>query len=114
MTESQLPPVFADLQTYVDDWGLPTEKERFEKRVSSDLDTVRVFNDALFARIDEIIAHLDKLPLDEIAGRPADAALLNLALAYMETSHPVDLDWKATDLEDAFTSARFEFLSPSR
>lgn len=112
MPETTLPPPFADLSHYVAAWSLPSEKARFEKRVASSLAEVRSFNDAMYRRIDDIIVYLNQFPLDALT--PDAQALLNLARAYMETSHPVDLDWSTTDLEDAFPSARFEFLSPSR
>jgi hypothetical protein len=109
--QAALPAPFADLSCYVRDWALPSEKARFEKRVASPLAEVRAFNDAVYARIDDIIVYLNRFPLDAI---PPDAqTLLTLARAYMETSHPVDLGWSTTDLEDAFPSARFQFLAPS-
>jgi hypothetical protein len=111
MTEAPLPPPFADLSRYVGDWALPSEKARFEKRVGSSLQDVRSFNDAMYARIDDIIVYLNQFPLDAIP--PEAQTLLTLARAYMETSHPVDLGWSTTDLEDAFPSARFKFVSPS-
>lgn len=51
MHESRLPLEFVDLETYVESWALETEEKRFEKRISSPLEDVRAFNDAMFARM---------------------------------------------------------------
>jgi len=107
----QLPPQFSELQHYAAQWALPTEKDRFHKRVGTPLSEVREFNDAMHARIHDVIAYLNEFPLD--SAEPQVVTLLNMAKAYMETSHPVDLDWATTDLADAFPPDRFTFASPS-
>ena len=109
--EQELPAQFAELQRYVAAWALPTEKERFHKRISTPLAEVRRFNDDMHARIHDVIAWLDRFPLN--SPEPQVATLMHLARAYMETSHPVDLDWETTDLADAFTPERFTFAAPS-
>jgi len=109
--EPLLPEPFADLSQYVGAWALTTEKERFAKRIASRLEEVCAFNEALFKRIDALIVYLNAQPLHSTD--PQVVHLMNLARAYMETSHPVDLHWKTTDLADAFPSDRFEFLEPS-
>lgn len=106
-----LPSEFADLEKFVGDWALPTEQKRFEKRVSSSLAEVKNFNDTLYSRIEDVINYLNK---HDIKDFPEDAKhLFWMAQSYMETSHPVDLGWKTTDLDDAFPSDRFEFVPPS-
>jgi hypothetical protein len=108
---SRLPDRFADLEEFVDDWALPTEKARFEKRLSTPLAQVRRFNDTIHPHMHDVIGYLNQFPLDQM---PAEAStLLDLARSYMETSHPVDLGWSTTDLEDAFDSSRFRMREPS-
>jgi hypothetical protein len=109
--EPLLPAPFADLCQYVEAWALPTEKARFAKRIASRLEEVGAFNDTLYERIDAVIQYLNTQPLHSTDAQVV--RLMNLARAYMETSHPVDLHWKTTDLADAFASDRFEFLEPS-
>jgi hypothetical protein len=109
--ETQLPSQFQDLQRFVARWALPTEKDRFHQRIASPLAEVRTFNDAMHARIHEVISYLDAFALD--SREPQVLALMSLARSYMETSHPVDLGWQTTDLADAFPSDRFTFVSPS-
>jgi len=111
MTARMLPPQFSELQPFVADWALPDERARYEKLAASDIPTLRVFYDAMMKRIDEIIVFLDTFPLDAM---PPDAAtLFDLALTFMETAHPIDLNWSITDIEDKFPAERFNFLPPS-
>lgn len=111
MHARMLPAQFAQLQPFVAEWGLPDERARYEKLAASDIPTLRVFYDAMMERIDEIIVYLDAFPLDAM---PAEAAtLFDLALTFMETAHPIDLNWPITDIEDKFPAERFRFLPPS-
>jgi hypothetical protein len=111
MSLGLLPREFADLEPLVREWALTSEEARHRKRLASDLSTVAAFNERLHPRMDAIIAHLNCFSLDALP--PEEINLLNLARAYMETSHPVDLGWSTTDLADAFPSERFEYLPPS-
>jgi hypothetical protein len=109
-----LPKDFADLAAFADTWSLPSEHDRHLKRITSSLDEVRAFYKALFPRMDAICRFLDRYPVAEFAALPAEAKNLHyLALAFMEVSHPVDMGWRTTDVDDAFPSSRFEFLPPS-
>src|ERR1700742_4138387 len=111
MTTRMLPPQFSELQPFVSDWALPHERARYEKLAASDIPTLRVFYDAMMKRIDEIIVFLDTFPLDAMP--PEAATLFDLALTFMETAHPIDLNWPITDIEDKFPAERFMFLPPS-
>jgi hypothetical protein len=111
MTRKVLPQQFAELEPFVPEWALSHEQARYEKLAASDIATLRTFYDAMMARIDEITVYLDAFPLDAM---PVDAAVLfDLALTFMETAHPIDLNWPITDIEDKFPSERFQFLPPS-
>jgi len=111
MTET-LPPAFADLTPYLD-WALSTELERHHHRVSTSLPEIRRFYDAVMPRIHAIAAHLDTFPgADPDALPPVERNLYNLALAFMEASHPIDLNWQRTDIDDAFPFERMEYLAP--
>jgi hypothetical protein len=110
MTDAVLPGAFADLAAFAD-WILPVERDRHRKRVTSDLATARRFYDAVFPRMEAIVAHLDARRWEDLD--PAERNLFLLACAFMEVSHPVELGWKTTDIEDAFPYQRVEFLSVS-
>ena len=112
MTE-QLPAGFEDLSTHAQAWALKTEKERHRKRVSSSLAEVRAFYGAVAPRIHDIAAHLNRFPGADPDDLPApERTLYNLALAFMEASHPVDLNWQRPDIDDAFPVDRIEYLAP--
>src|SRR5262245_53074127 len=107
-----LPAGFENLAPFVE-WALTTEQERHHKRVASDIDDVRNFYEAVTPRMHDIIAHLCNFPgADPDDLPPPERRLYNLALAFMECSHPVDLKWQRPDIDDAFPVERMEYLSP--
>ena len=110
MSTGALPDAFADLGPF-SDWILPVERDRHHKRVTSDLATARRFYDAVFARVEAILTYLNARRWEDLT--PADRNLFILACAFMEVTHPIELGWKTTDIEDAFPYARLEFLSVS-
>lgn len=106
-----LPAPFADLGQWGPDWFHPTDKERHVQRVSSDLATVKRFYAAVLPRMDAIIAHLNAInTVDPAKLSETNRNLYFLALNCMEMSHPVDMKWKSTDIDDTFPWQRLEFL----
>jgi Ser/Thr protein kinase RdoA (MazF antagonist) len=59
-----LPAEFADLEPYAAVWCLPTEGERYSRRLASSMDELQDFYDACFPRVEAAIAHCDAHPLD--------------------------------------------------
>jgi hypothetical protein len=113
MDDQALPEGFAELTPFVAQWALATEQERHRQRVSSSLDAVRAFYQAVTPRIHDMIAHLDRFPGADPDDLPRpERNLYHLALAFMETSHPVDLNWQRTDIDDAFPFSRMDYLAP--
>jgi hypothetical protein len=101
MTETRLPSAFAELEPYADTWCLPTEAERWNKRVASSMPEMREFYDAFFPRLEEAIEYCDKFPLDDI---PEDALnLLHLVYSLIMVSMAVEVfgQPKPTDSADA-------------
>ena len=106
-----LPPRFSDLNRFVSEWALATEKERFFKLLARDIETLRPFFDAMLARAPEITAYLSRFPLGEM---PADAQVLyDLMLTFVETAHPVELNWTQTNIENTVEADRLQFHGPS-
>ena len=105
-----LPAAFADLGSF-EDWILPVERDRHRKRVTSDLATTRRFYDAMLPRMEAIVSYLNGRSWERLDD--ADRNLFVLAASFMEVSHPIELGWKSTDIEDAFPYQRLEFLSVS-
>jgi len=59
---AQLPGGFADLEPFIE-WALPTEAARYLKRMSSTMDELRSFYDAITARAEAARDHLDTFDL---------------------------------------------------
>ena len=98
MTQSLLPAEFADLEPFAADWCLPTERERFAKRMSTSMDEIQAFYDAFFPRAEEAIAYCDQFPLDEL---PDDAErLLQLLYSLVMASFPVEA-WRQPHVPDS-------------
>ena len=86
-----LPTEFAELEPFAEKWSLATEHERWEERVSSSIEEMQAFYDAIFPRVSEAIAYCDTFPLDDM---PDDAvALLRMIYSFIIVSFPVEL-WR--------------------
>jgi hypothetical protein len=101
----ELPAEFSDLTPWVIEWAMPHERDRNRKLLSVDVDELRGFYAAMLARIPEVKRYLDQFPLNAMP--PEAATLFDLAMTFMETAHPIDLNWKTTDIEDKFPIERF-------
>jgi len=93
-----LPPAFADLAPF-GDWVLPTERERYDKRVASSMDELQAFYDALFPRLEEAVAYLEQVPYDD--DMPTDAInLLWMCCSLCTVSFPVEA-WRQPRVPDS-------------
>lgn len=108
---ARLPPEFADLEKWVAAWALPTEKERYFRLLERTVEELRPFYDAMLGRSPAIIAYLSQQPAGGMTG-PAQL-LYDLMLTFVETAHPIELKWKATDIETPVDPARLQFHGPS-
>jgi hypothetical protein len=96
-----LPDQFADLEP-LSAWALPTERERYAKRLASTMEELQAFYDAAFPRLEEALSYLDQFPLDDL---PEDAArLLWLYCALMTVSFPVEV-WRQPKVPDSGSTA---------
>jgi hypothetical protein len=66
MTDSLLPPAFAELEPFAQIWCLATETERWDKRITSSMSDMQQFYDAFFPRLEEAIDYCDKFSLDDL------------------------------------------------
>jgi hypothetical protein len=104
MAAPLLPPEFSDLEPWVRDWCLDSEPERYAKRLSSRMDEIQAFYDAIFPRAEQAIRYLEQFPLDDL---PEDAfRLLKLLYSLIVISFPVEI-WKQPYIPDTGT-AQFE------
>ena len=101
MAEPLLPREFSDLEPWVADWCLDSEPERYAKRLSSSMDEIQAFYDAVFPRVEEAMTYLEKFPLDEL---PDDAfGLLKLLYSLIVMSFAVEI-WKQPYIPDTGTA----------
>jgi hypothetical protein len=108
MTPS-LPPEFVDLEAFAD-WCLPTEAERFGKRLASSMDEMQAFYDAAFPRLEDVLAYLDKLDLRAL---PEDAArLLALSYSLVNVSFPVEV-WRQARVPDSGAASIDVIIEPA-
>ena len=110
-TKKSLPSAFRDLDAFVDEWSLATEKERCLKLLDTGLDDLRAFVEAMQPRAEAAIAYLSQFPLDDF---PEDARnLYELLVTFVETAHPIELKWSDTTNTEALTPNRLQFNGPS-
>jgi hypothetical protein len=113
MIERLLPLEFADLEG-LGAWCLPTEKQRQARRIESEVETVRGFYEAMLPRMPAVFDYFEVIPhgdLDRLA--PEQRRLYQLATSFYEASHPIEMNWLRTDIDDAFPLERLSFLPPS-
>jgi hypothetical protein len=96
-----LPAAFADLEPFAG-WSLPTENERYAKRLASTMDELQSFYDAAFPKLEAGTAYLDQSALDAL---PEDATrLLWLFAALVTVSFPVEV-WRQPRVPDSGASS---------
>ena len=89
MTDALLPSEFSDLEPFAAKWCLATEQERYTERLSSSMEEMQAFYDAVTARAEEAMAYCDKFPLDDM---PVDALnLMRLLYSMVMVSFPVEV-----------------------
>jgi hypothetical protein len=99
-----LPPKFKDLEKWAS-WALATEGERYAKRASSSMETLKEFCDALKPRMEDVIQYLSAFPWGTPIGEE-DERLFRTAMSYMEAAVPIDLGWKKPVAQDSFPVSR--------
>jgi hypothetical protein len=94
----KLPEEFADLERF-SDWCLPTEEERYAKRLASTMAEMQELYDAGMARLEDIMVYVDaRFPLK---GMPEDAkALVHLGQSIVMVSFPIEV-WKQPRVLDS-------------
>ena len=86
-----LPPAFAELERFVDPWGLlDTQDARYTARISAEMPALQAFYDAMSGRMQAVLDHVDELPATEEldCGR---ARLFRMALSIAEVVQAVEV-----------------------
>jgi hypothetical protein len=92
-----LPAEFANLEPYLD-WALPTEPERYARRLAATMAEMQAFYDAAFPRLEDAMAFCGDTPLDEL---PDEArVLVHLMQSLVTVSFPIEV-WKQARVPDS-------------
>lgn len=98
MSKPLLPSQFSDLEPFAGTWCLPTETERYARRLGSSMDEMQAFYDAVTPRAEAAIAYCDQFPLDAM---PEDVVnLMHLLYSMVMVSFPVEC-WSQARIPDA-------------
>jgi hypothetical protein len=109
-TNRLLPPGFAELEPFVAEWALRDEGERLAKLQRSTIPELRKFYDAVFARAEEAKKYLWDKKLDGLA--EDDKRLFLLLMTFIETAHPIELNWSVTDESASHNKLEIAHISP--
>ena len=104
----KLPTAFADLEPFAG-WCLPTERERFAKRIASTMAELQAFYDAAFPRLQESEEYLRGVALDGISDE--DRNLLWLFASLVTASFPVEV-WRQPRVPDSGATSIDVVVSP--
>ncbi len=108
-TSVTLPADFAALAPFTS-WVLPTERERYAKRIASTMDELQAFYDAAFPCMEPVLEYLDRFP---IAALPDDAKhLLWLYCSLVTVSFPVEV-WRQPRVPDSGASSIDSVFEPA-
>jgi hypothetical protein len=106
---SVLPANFADLEQFAE-WALPTERERYAKRLSSTMDELQAFYDAAFPRLEDALSFLDAF---ELGNFTEDASrLLWLYYSLINASFPVEV-WRQPRVPDSGAASMDVVIEPA-
>jgi hypothetical protein len=106
---SNLPAEFSDLEPF-SDWCLEFERERYAKRLASEMDELQAFYDAAFPRLEAAMEYLDRYELDAL---PDDATrLLWLCYSLVNVSFPVEV-WRQPRVPDSGAASMEEIVEPA-
>jgi hypothetical protein len=110
VTTTALPDEFADLEPYAGRWCLATEPERYAARLTSSMEEMAAFYEAMFPRADDAMAYCGAFPLDAL---PDGArALLQLVHSFVMVSFPVEV-WKRPRVPDTGAASLVRVVEPA-
>ena len=98
MTMALLPRDFADLEPFAAKWCLATETERFAARLSSTMEEMQAFYDAIAPRAEAAIAYCDRHALDALPDEVLH--LMHLVYSMIMVSFPVET-WSQPRIPDS-------------
>ncbi|MBC7304619.1 MAG: hypothetical protein H5T78_27200 [Nocardia sp.] len=110
MSTPLLPIEFADLEQFAQKWCLPTETERYDRRLESTMPDMQRFYDAIAARAEDALIYCDKFSIEEM---PEDAKhLMYLLYSMIQVSFPVEV-WRQPRIPDTGSASLTCVIEPS-
>lgn len=85
---SMLPAEFADLEPFAATWALPTERDRYDRRLASSMEELQAFYDAIYPRANDALDHLDARDLYDLTDEEVN--LLRMLYSLSTISFAVD------------------------
>jgi len=104
-----LPVAFADLEPFAA-WALPSERERYAKRLASTMDEMQAFYDAAFPRLESGSSYLREVDLDGISDE--DKRLLWLFCSLVTVSFPIEV-WRQARVPDSGAAELAAVVEPA-
>jgi hypothetical protein len=97
-----LPPEFADLEPFAQDWCLATEPERYARRLATPMPEMQAFYDAITKRAEDAITFCDGFPIDDMPEEVVN--LMHLLYSMITVSFPVEV-WSQQWVPDAVATS---------
>jgi hypothetical protein len=104
-----LPDEFSDLEPFARKWCLATEPERYATRLSTSMDEMDAFYEAMAPRLEAVIDTCDEHPLDAMP--PEILNLMHLVYSWINVSFPVEV-WSQPRVPDTGSASFDCFVEP--
>ncbi len=102
---TRIPKPFADLEVFVADWSLATQRERERQRSASSAGELTTLYQVLLPRLDAMLEYLNQYELETL---PADAKrLFYLSLSFAEIAPFVECYKGEPRVPNSFDESRF-------
>jgi hypothetical protein len=100
-SDAMLPREFAELEPFARQWCLPTETERYARRLEAPMADMQAFYDAFFPRAQEALDFCDRYFLDDL---PDEVVNLMRLLYSLVTISPAVETWRQARIPDTGAS----------
>jgi hypothetical protein len=104
-----LPEGFGELEPFVCEWALQSERERNRKRLASSMEEIRRFYETMLRHMEALVTHLSRFKLQDLP--QPERRLFWLALSLMEVAPAVET-YASPDVPDAIAAHRLIIRSP--
>ncbi|HEX9316447.1 MAG TPA: hypothetical protein VGA71_13695 [Actinomycetota bacterium] len=106
---AMLPNEFADLEHFAERWCLPSEPERYAKRLASSMPEMLELYGAVTPRAEEAMSYLEKFPIHDLPEEGTN--LLHLLYSMIMVSFPAEA-WGQPRIPDSGSVSFDCFVEP--